>query len=212
MRTRTVVLAVSLAAAILAAWWVPRTFSSGPAPTRLNVTPIELAPICPWREPERDLRAFFPEASTCREETRILSGVRPALAKRLGRMPEAEENALRIHRVYADTRAVGSVLTRRVKGEHGAIELVVAVSEPGAVSGVRLQRLREPESIAQVLQEPAWLSAFAGKTAESRCRLGDDLPALPAEARLSGQALADGVRSLLVLLDTAKQQPVQPVR
>ena len=206
MRPRTVLLALGLTLIVSAAWWVPRAFFPDRVPVRLKSASIESAPMCPWREPEEDLRLMFPGASTYRDETRILSGVRPELAKRLGRLPSAEENALRVHRVYTGENDLGAILVRRVKGEHGAIELVVAVTEEGTVRGLRLQRLREPESIARILQEPGWLASFTGKTATNHFKLEEDVPGVATEARASAEAVTDGMRSLLVLFEMSNER------
>jgi hypothetical protein len=100
---------------------------------------------------------------------------------------------------------LGVVLTRRVKGAYGAIELVLAVSPNGQTRALRLQRLREPEPIAVVLQNPDWLSAFVGRRAGSAWQLGRDLPEVPAEARASADAIIEGTRSLLILLAAADE-------
>lgn len=165
---------------------------------------VEPAPPCPWREPEADLQRFFPGATRWRTETRILSGLRVELTGRLGRPPAAEELALQLHRVFHDAREVGTVLTRRVPGQHGGIELVLAVDPGGAVRGLRLQRWREPEPVREAFTQVAWLRAFVGKHAGDACRPGVDLPAVPPAARDSAAAVAEGVRSLLILRDCAE--------
>ncbi len=167
----------------------------------------ESAPLCPWRDPVSDLKQFFPDATRHAVETRILSGQRVELAERLGRMPTGDENALHVWRIYAGDSVLGSVLTGRVKGEHGVIELVLAVEANGTVRGVRLQRLREPEPIAEALQNPNWLRSFEGRRADSSWKLGEDIPGVPAEARASAMAVIEGTRSLLILL-VASEQPV----
>jgi hypothetical protein len=136
-------------------------------------------------------------------ETRILSGLRQELAVGLGRAASGDENALPVHRVYQGDKLLGNVLTRRVKGEHGAIEIVLATSLDGSVHGLRLQRLREPESNARLLQDPAWLTSFVGHRAGDALELGRDLKPVPDEARDSALAITDGVRSLLVMLSVS---------
>jgi hypothetical protein len=125
------------------------------------------------------------------------------LAQRLGRAPTGDENVLRFCRVYRDETFLGTVLTRRAKGEYGGIELVLATDTNRCVRGLRLQRLREPELIADALQNKNWLRSFAGKQADDPWRLGSDLPEVPSEARASAGAVAQGVRSLLILLAAA---------
>jgi hypothetical protein len=168
-----------------------------------KVRPPQAAPLCPWREPESDLKQFFPGATRYKVETRILSGLRVELAERLGRTPTGEENALHVYRIYQDQLVLGTVLVRRVKGDYGAIELVLAVDPEERVRGLRLQRLREPDSIAAALQNPDWLRSFEGRNAGSSWKIGGDISEVPAAARASAEAIAEGTRSLLILLAEA---------
>ena len=195
----------ALAALLAVVGW--RLAQSSTAETLIDApaTPPEAGPLCPWREPEADLRQFFPSATHDESETRILSGHRLELAQRLGRAPTGDENALRLHRVYRENTALGIVLSRRVKGAYGAIELVLAADTNHLVCGLRLQRLREPEPVARALQNPDWLHSFRGKGADAAWQLGRDIPDVPPEARLSAQAVVDGTRSALILLATAEQ-------
>src|SRR5205807_2669853 len=139
--------------------------------------PPEAAPMCPWREPEADMRRFFPGAIRHETETRILSGQRLELMRRLGRPPLPDEHSAYLHRIYTGDQLAGTILTRRVRGQYGAIEIVLAVGTGGRVRGVRLQRLREPEAIAKALQSPRWLAAFQGRTAENDWHPDRDLSA-----------------------------------
>lgn len=183
--------------------WLSRS-SSTETIFESKAKPPQAAPLCPWREIESDLQQFFPYASRYEVETRVLSGLRGELAERLGRNPTGDENALHVYRIYQDTLVVGAVLTRRVKGVYGAIELVLAVDTGDRVRGLRLQRCREPETAASALQNPDWLRSFEGKRADSVWKIGGDLPEVPAEARLSAEAIVEGVRSLLILLVTSQ--------
>jgi Na+-translocating ferredoxin:NAD+ oxidoreductase RnfG subunit len=89
-------------------------------------------------------------------------------------------------------------LVRRAAGEFGAIEVVVGVGLDGRVTGVRIQRQREPRAIADAITSPAWLSAFKGKTSESPIVIGQDMPAVSMGANTSATVVADAVRALLV--------------
>jgi hypothetical protein len=165
--------------------------------------PPEAAPLCPWRDPDSDLKKFFPGATEYRTDTRILSGLRTELAARLNRIPTGDENALRVYRVYQGRVQIGTILTRRVKGEYGAIELVLAVDTNQIVKGMTLQRLREPQQITEALQDEAWQRAFRGKRVEDRWQIGSDVPEVPAIAHRSAEAVLGGARDLLILLATA---------
>jgi hypothetical protein len=197
----------ALAAAVCLAFVCWHTIYSPSAQvfTDGKASPPEPAPLCPWREPETDMKVFFPGATAHQTETRILSGLRLELADRLGRQMTGDENALRVNRIYQNDTLLGSVLTRRVKGEYGAIELVLATDDRRGVRGLRLQRLREPETNATVLQATNWLNAFVGKRAEDAWKIGADIPQVPSEAHESAASIVSGVRSLLVLLEEAEQ-------
>src|SRR5438105_4554258 len=165
MANRTLLLAVLVT--VGAAALVVRLRVSLPEQVRVhNISEIELAPICPWREPQRDLQKFFPSATDYKRETRILSGRRLELQQRLGRVPSAEENALLIYRVTDGSEPLGSVLTRRVKGEHGGIEVVTAVDPEGVIRAVSVQSQREPDVVAREITSTNWLGAFAGNNAK----------------------------------------------
>ena len=88
---------------------------------------------------------------------------------------------------------------------NGGIEIVTGVETNGAVRGVLIQSQREPEAVARVITNTTFLASFHGKTAAAPLRLGEDLPDVPAEARASAQAIADGVRSQLIVLSFAEQ-------
>jgi len=185
--------------------WRIRDSSSAEHPFEPNTKLPQAAPLCPWREPASDLKLFFPNATRYEPETRILSGQRLELGARLGRIPTGDENALHLYRSYDDQSPLGIILTRRVKGAYGAIELVLAVGTNGLVRGVRLQRLREPEPIAAALQSPDWLRSFDGQRGDSSWKLGRDIPSVLPEATASAEAIVDGVRSLLILLATSDE-------
>jgi hypothetical protein len=204
MRRRALVLGVATVGLLTAgAVWLYT--NPGPAEEVFRPrAPVEAPPLCPWRQPEADLRALFAGATGYQTETRILSGQRVELAERLGRAPEPDEHSLHLYRVRAGEATIGTVLTRRVKGEFGAIELVLAVDPDGRVRAVRLQRLREPQPAAAALENADWLGQFAGGSTASDWRLGGLVPTVPSSAAASAQAIVDGVRGLLILLDVAE--------
>lgn len=190
----------------VAAWRISESSRAPEIPFETENRPPSLGPLCPWREPDNDLKLFFPDATRYELETRLLSGRRLELAERLGRIPTGDENALRVHPVYRGQTPLGMVLTRRVKGEFGAIELVLAIGTNQQVCGLRLQRLREPAASSAALQDSQWLRSFVGKRADSSWQPEREVPDLPAEARVSARAIVDGMRSVLILLATANQE------
>jgi hypothetical protein len=154
--------------------------------------------MCPWREPQVDMKRFFPGATHFRYETSAFSNKLSNVRKRLGRWPTADEHPLYWHRVYGKKQPLGAILTKRVKGEYGAIEIVLAIQD-NKVAGMRIQRMREPQSIAQTLNSANWQRSFVGKTSRNGWQLGKDVPSVQPEARNSAQAVIEAVRTLLVL-------------
>ena len=209
MRLPVILAALLLAGSLAFIGW--RNTDAPEVISEPKATPPEAAPLCPWREPQTDLKSFFPEATGYQLETRILSGMRLQLAEKLGRMPTGDENALHLYRVRHNDTLLGTILTARVKGEYGAIELVLATDTNRAVRGMRLQRLREPQPIANVLLGTTWQSQFLNKRAEDPWTRGKDIPEVPAQAQRSAAAVLDGVRSLLILLGAADTSPVPTV-
>jgi hypothetical protein len=164
----------------------------------LKVDPAAGTPLCPWRDPERDARAFFGGPGEVTTETVILTPYRDQILRRLGPGTPLRENAVQVHRVRRDGREVGAVLTRRTRGRYGAIEVVVGIGSDGRVAGVHVQRHRERPEAARVLASPEWTGAFRGKNAGDAFRPGRDLPAVPEGARESALAVADAARALVI--------------
>lgn len=174
--------------------------------TGVNSAP-DVSPVCPWRDPQHDLPLLFPPATNYVLETRILSDLTTPIRTRLGRQMRPDENPLRIFRV-SDSGATGSVLVTRVKGGHGAIEIVIGVTPGGTVQRVLIQSQREPEDVAGIITNAAFLNSLAGKNSTSSFTRAEALPALPEAARVSAQAIAAGVRDQLIVLSFAEQQHV----
>lgn len=203
LRSRNRVALAAVAGSLLAAAGCGKEPGQDNDPGELrDAARIEGAPMCPWRNPAADVSAWFTNANRSDAEIQILSGLRPEMTKKLGRTPTADENALHIHRIWRDTDLLGEVAVRRVKGESGAVELVVAFGPDGLIRGVRVQRSRETAAVSAALDE-AWLSGFRGKSGADPLLPGTDLPSVPAYAATTAAAMAEGVRSLLVLHDLA---------
>src|SRR5205823_9190064 len=99
------------------------------------------------------------------QERRILSGRVLPLTQRLDRPLQPGETVLDLYQVHAADGSLCRILLRRVRGEYGAVELVVALAPGGEVRGARIQRDREPDPVARALHSPAWLDRFRGRTA-----------------------------------------------
>lgn len=207
---RRATLALALLLALGAFFFVRRRWANEKQPQHnpKDVALVEASPVTPWRNPTRDLAALFPPATNHVLESRILSGLGVEIRKQLGRLMHPDENPFRIHRVEHAGQTLGSILVTRVKAEHGGIEIVIGVGTNGAVRGALIQSQREPPAVAGAITNASWLAGFSGRSAESPLRLGVDLPDVPPEARISAQAIANGVRDQLIVLSFA-EMPVE---
>jgi len=169
-----------------------------------STTALENVGLCPWRSPDADRLHFFPSSTGFQDETIVLSRHRAEIASILGHAPAGPDNILPLHWILRKDTRLGAIMTRAVRGESGLIELVLAVDQKGSVVGAKLQRLREPDSVARVLQSPRRLGALRGKTASSNWRLNAVLPDIPSAARISADAVLDGARTMLVLLEVGR--------
>lgn len=125
-----------------------------PAPFEPNIQWKEPAPVCPWRDPSADIQQWFPGANNYKEETCLLSHFRAELEKAFGQPPEPSDLAPTLFRILGtDGKVFGTVMTRRVKGEHGAIEIAVPFDPEGKIFALKVQRHREPESTGSQLMD-----------------------------------------------------------
>ena len=189
-------------------WWAMAHSAFSPDIPLIDVTEsqrVRQEPengLCPWRDAEADRKRFFPTATAHEEEALVLSRSRQEIGKRLGRVPTGDENLLRIYRIRQDGKQVGTVIPRRLRGESGAIEIVLAVDTEGKVLGAKFQRLRESDSVAKTLCAEKFSGRFMGKTAQDEWKLGKDFAPVSSEAQRSATAVLDGTRTALILLDT----------
>jgi hypothetical protein len=159
--------------------------------------------MCPWREPEKDMQAFFPGATGYTTGLAVFTGRRLNVERRLGPSYRVETTALNAYHVHRGTVPAGMVVVRRSTGPHGAIEVVVALDEKKRIAGVRIQRQREPDSVAAALSAK-WLRSFDGKDASSAFKPGEDIAAVPSEAAPAATAVANAVRACLVEIDESQ--------
>jgi hypothetical protein len=209
----TVIAAIALAVGFGAAILVPRLTAPPELPlidpsaaalsAKYDADPVGL---CPWREPQQDMRRFFPAATSHREETLIFSGNRIELEGCLQRPVTGEDHSMIVHRIFQGSKRIGDIATRRVKGEAGLIELVLAVDAKGKTLGARLQRHREPPVAAQFLQSAPFQDALLTRVNVSHWALHEVYPHAPASTHRSAAAVLDGVHTLLVLLNIGNRK------
>jgi hypothetical protein len=156
------------------------------------------AAICVWRKPDADIRTFFPGAESYRTELKDVGARRAAIERAIGARLDPDEGDFKFYRILNGSRTVGTVLTHLGKGRYGAIEVVVALDTAGAVKGVRLQVVREPNAIKRQLTGDAFLRQFTGKRASDPIQVGRDIRPVPGAGQ-SSETIAFSVRKMLVV-------------
>jgi hypothetical protein len=156
------------------------------------------AAICVWRKPDQDIRQFFPGADGYRTDLKAVGGRRSAIERAIGARLDPDESDFKFYRILSGSRPVGTVLTHLGKGRYGAIEVVIALDSAGAVKGVRLQVVREPNEIKRQLTGPGFLGQFAGKRAGDPVQVGRDIRPVPG-ADQSSETVAFSVKKMLIV-------------
>ena len=201
------VVALGLALAGAAALAVVMRTAPPPVPlfkVRPNSAAVSAPGLCPWRTPSADMAALFPGSTREERHVLFLSGLLTPLQHRLGLGSPIDDNSLYVYHVLRGSKDMGSVLIKRASGEYGAIEVVVGVGRDGKIRGVRLQRYREPDTIASAIASPSWLNQFRGKSASSALKLGSDISQVRPVARKSAMVVVQAVRTLTIELDVAR--------
>jgi hypothetical protein len=192
-------LALALAAlgAVAYSW---RTSHESHAVFEPVIPKIESTTPCPWRDAETDMTNWFPGATKYLVQDLILSGKRLQLQERLGRPVLSDEMALHCYPVLSNDVSLGTVLTRRTKGEHGAIEVALALNSDHRVRHFKIQRLREPSEVAEALTKCDLEKQIENKSP------GEEIVYVCPNAKVVSDMLAKEVKALLILYDLGYSQ------
>ena len=168
------------------------------------------AGVCIWRFPDKDIQTLFSKATGYKTE--VLTYSKPERVKiesLLGAKLDDDETKFNLYRIYKDTTKIGLVLTHSVKGQYGAIEVVVGLtskydtilkSHKTVIGNVLIQRDREIQS--KDLRSSKYLGQFIGKTVKSKF----DNITLVSGAEKSSQAIIFSVRKLLIVQKVLDQE------
>ncbi len=164
---------------------------------------IAHAGVCNWRFPDKDIQTLFPKATGYKTEVLTYSKTeRVKIESLLGAKLDDDETQFNFYRIYKGTEKIGLVLTHSVKGQYGAIEVVVGLgnkndtitkSNKTIINRVLIQRDREVKS--KELRSSKFLDQFIGKSVKSKF---DNID-LVSGAEKSSNAIIFSVRKLLIV-------------
>jgi len=103
---------------------------------------------------------------------------------------------------WRGSTALGVVVTDAVVGKFELIDYAVGIGSDGTVRGVEVLSYRE--SHGHEIRLPAWRRQFAGKTAASPIKVGDDIANISG-ATLSCQHVTDGVHRIVAIVDLLRR-------
>ena len=162
-----------------------------------NKNGIDVDALWEFRQREGTIHGF-PGAESYRTDLRLVGSRRAAIERGIGARLDPDESDFKFYHILAGSRRVGTVLTHLGKGRYGAIEVVIALDPDGAVKGVRLQVVREPNDIKRQLTSQSFLGQFTGKRAGDPVQVGRDIRPVPG-ADQSSETIAFSVRKMLVV-------------
>jgi hypothetical protein len=155
------------------------------------------AGVCIWRFPDKDIQTLFPKATGYKTEDLTYTKLeRVKIESLLGAKLDDDETKFNLYRIYKDTAKIGLVLTHSVKGQYGAIEVVVGLgskfdsatkSIKTYITNVLIQRDREV------------------KNKDLRSSKFDNI-ILVSGAEKSSQAIIFSVRKLLIVQKVLDQE------
>ena len=174
---------------------------------------IARAGVCIWRFPDKDIKTLFPKATGYKTEVLTYSKEEKVkIESMLGAKLDDDETKFNFYRTYKDTTKIGPVLTHSVKGQYGAIEVVIGLQNKfdsvgkfigAAITNVLIQRDREVKS--KDLRSDKFLGQFIGKTVKSK--LDNIKPVAGAEK--SSQAIGFSVKKLLIVQKILEQERIK---
>ena len=125
---------------------------------------------CTLRDPDRDVRRLFPEATDFKTHFISLAerggGLHDTLGGRLGDrldpVYEAPDLPYAYYEVLKGATVIGYVFGVNQKGKYGGMQLILAADPQGAIRAFYYQKLSTPDR--QAFQAPAFTDQFKGLT------------------------------------------------
>jgi hypothetical protein len=149
---------------------------------------------CDWLRPDSDMRQLFPEADDYHPVYKRPFEKREQIESRLGYKLWGWENLIRYYTIMKGDRRIGTIYVHLTPDN---TQVVVAITNEGAVKGVLLQRYYGPHR--EEFSNQKFLGQFRGKTLADPFVVGKDVtPACP-ELESASTGLTLTVRKLLVL-------------
>jgi Na+-translocating ferredoxin:NAD+ oxidoreductase RnfG subunit len=148
-------------------------------------------------------KLIFPDAERFESRDVVLDAAQLQQLASHGVAPRSQRWPVRVAQRAGTT--LGYVVVDEVIGKFELITYAVGLDTDGAVKQVEVLSYRE--SHGGEIRLPAWRRQFAGKTAASPLRVGEDIANISG-ATLSCQHVTEGVRRIVAVADLARRSGV----
>lgn len=148
---------------------------------------------------EQAAKLMFPDADAFEAHAVTLDAAALQKLDAAGVKPRSAQWTVQAARHAGKT--LGWVVVDNVVGKFELITYAVGLNLEGSVRQIEILSYRE--SHGQEVRLPAWRKQFAGKTAASPLRVGDDIANISG-ATLSCTHVTDGVRRIVAIVDWAR--------
>jgi Na+-translocating ferredoxin:NAD+ oxidoreductase RnfG subunit len=174
-------------------------------PATTTLACLALAPAAAfavdYMTPEQAAKTIFPDADSFEPHTLALDAAALQKLESAGLRPRSAQWTVQAARHAGKT--LGWVVVDNVVGKFELITYAVGLNADGSVKQVEILSYRE--SHGQEVRLPAWRKQFAGKTATSPIRVGEDIANISG-ATLSCTHVTEGVRRIVAVVDLARKQ------
>jgi len=154
---------------------------------------------------EQAAALMFPQADRTEARDVVLDAVQLQALASHGVAPRSQRWPVRVAQ-KGDT-TLGYVVVDEVIGKFELITYAVGLGADGTVTQVEILSYRE--SHGGEIRLPAWRRQFAGKTAASPLRVGEDIANISG-ATLSCRHITEGVRRIVAVVDLARRSGALP--
>jgi Na+-translocating ferredoxin:NAD+ oxidoreductase RnfG subunit len=149
---------------------------------------------------EQAAKLMFPDAEHFESRELLLDAAQMQRLAAQGVTPRSQRWNVRVAQRAGAT--LGFVVVDEVVGKFELITYAVGIASDGAVKQIEILSYRE--SHGHEVRLPAWRRQFAGKTAASPLRVGEDIANISG-ATLSCQHLTEGVKRIVAVVDLARR-------
>ena len=162
------------------------------------------AGICLWRNPDKDIKKIFPQATHYKSIIRKYNKEeKKKIEKLIGKNLDVDETEFTFYQIFSNKKRIGTVLTHAEKGGYGVIEVVIGLDTLRKVVKVLIQRDREIKS--KELRSENFLKQFKGKSFKDTIEVGKTIKPIKG-AEKATKAIAFSVKKMLIIYEILKEK------